>query len=415
MTRLGFYEYASPVRVVSGMQALDRLPELLAQLGAARPLVVTDKGVRAAGLVDLLTGVLGDRVAVGGVADEVPPDSSVAAVREVARQYREAGCDAILAVGGGSVLDTSKGVNILVTEGSDDLMAFSGAGALKRRLKPLIAVPTTSGTGSETTLVAVIKDAARQVKMTFVSHYLIPDAAVLDPRMTLTLPPHITAATAMDALTHAMEAYTCLAKNPQSDAAALAAVALIARHLPQVMANPGDARGRLALANAATLAGMAFSNSMCGMVHNLGHAVGAVCGVPHGACMAIFLPYGLEYNVHKNGPITGELLLPLAGEEVFVRTPAYQRPFRVVEIVRQLNRRLRELTGGRHACRLQELRGAGGEPQVPRERFPEIVGAAMRDGASIFNPEDLDREDVLMVLTQAWEGLPLDRTRVRRG
>jgi alcohol dehydrogenase len=233
--------------------------------------------------------------------------------------------------------------------------------------------------------------------------------------MTLTLPPHITAATAMDALTHAMEAYTGLAKNPQSDAAALTAVALIARHLPRVMENPDDARGRLALANAATLAGMAFSNSMCGMVHNLGHAVGAVCGVPHGACMAVFLPYGLEYNVHKNGSVTGELLLPLAGEEVFARTPAYQRPFRVVETVRQLNRRLREQTGGRHACNLQELRTAGGEPWVPRERFPAIVASAMRDGASIFSAEDLDREDVLMVLNQAWEGLPLDRTRVRRG
>jgi alcohol dehydrogenase len=233
--------------------------------------------------------------------------------------------------------------------------------------------------------------------------------------MTLTLPPHITAATAMDALTHAMEAYTCLAKNPQSDAAALAAVALIARHLPQVMENPGDAYGRLALANAATLAGMAFSNSFVGMVHTLGHAVGAVCGVPHGACMALFLPYGLEYNVHKNGHLTGELLLPLAGEEALARTPAYQRPFRVVEIVRQLNRRLREQTGGRHACCLQELRTAGGDPWVPRERFPEIVAAAMRDGAAIFNPEELDREDVRMVLDQAWEGLPLDRTRVRQG
>ncbi len=415
MTHPAFYEFGSPVRVVSGLTALERIPGLLEDLGAARPLVITDKGVRAAGLVDVLTGALGNGLEPGGIADEVPPDSSVAAVREVAHRFREARCDGILALGGGSVLDTAKGVNILVSEGGDDLMAYSGAGALKRRLKPLIAIPTTAGTGSETTLVAVIKDAARQVKMTFVSHYLIPDAAVLDPRMTLTLPPHITAATAMDALTHAMEAYTCLAKNPQSDAAALAAVALIAEHLPRVMAAPGDAHARLALANAATLAGMAFSNSMCGMVHNLGHAVGAVCGVPHGTCMAIFLPYGLEYNLHKNGPLTAELLLPLAGPEVFARTPAYHRPFRVIEAVRQLNRHLRERTAGRHACSLQEVRDARGQAQIPRERLPEIVAAAMRDGTAIYNPEDLDREDVLMVLTQAWEGLPLDRTRVRQG
>jgi alcohol dehydrogenase len=173
----------------------------------------------------------------------------------------------IVAVGGGSVMDTAKGVNIVVSENADDLMQFSGAGNLTRPLKPLVAIPTTAGTGSEVTLVAVIADPARNLKMPFTSYFLMPDIAVLDPRMTLTLPPAITAATAMDALTHAIEAYTCLAKNPLSDAHAQLAIELIGQNLLKVINVPENANGRLALAVAATLAGVAFSNAMVGMVH----------------------------------------------------------------------------------------------------------------------------------------------------
>jgi len=294
-------------------------------------------------------------------------------------------------------------------------MAFSGAGTLKHRLKPLIAIPTTAGTGSETTLVAVIKDHVRHQKMPFVSYFLLPDAAVLDSRMTLTLPPAITAATAMDALTHAMEAYTCLAKNPLSDASAVSAIELIAQHLMSVMQQPDHHEGRLALAVAATLAGMAFSNAMVGMVHNIGHATGAVCGVPHGACMAILLPYGLEYNLHRNGRLTAELLLPLEGADVYARTPRNQRAPRVIARIREMNQSLHEITQGQHARCLRETYDRDGNAAVPFERLPDIVAAAKKDGAAIINPEDLDDEDYQMVLEHAWDGAPLDRTRIKMG
>ena len=249
------------------------------------------------------------------------PTPIVQTVTRIADRYRETHCDAIIAVGGGSVLDTAKGVNILVSEGSNDLIKFSGAGALKRPLKPLIAVPTTSGTGSEVTLVAVIADHEKQLKMLFTSNFLLPDVALLDSRMTMTLPPAITAATGMDAITHAIEAYTCLAKNPLSDSHAVRAIELISRNLLNVVKNPDDKEGRLSLAIGANLAGIAFSNSMVGMVHTLGHSVGAVCGAPHGSCMAVLLPYGLEYNRHKNGSFTAELLFPLAGSRNLRQNP----------------------------------------------------------------------------------------------
>ena len=276
----GYYEYCCRVNVVAGHAVLEKIPTILDRLQASRPMIVTDRGVAGAGLIDLVTSALGDKVQIGGLQDDVPPDSSLAAVQRIADAYRQNACDALIAVGGGSVMDTAKASNILVSENSDDLMAFCGSGTLKRALNPLITVPTTSGTGSEATLAAVIKDEKRHQKLTIGSPFLVPDAAVLDSRMTLSLPPAITAATAMDALTHAVEAYTCLAKNPLSDTGALAAIRKISRHLPKVMETPHDRQGRLELALAATMAGMAFSNSLVGMVHTIGHAIGAVCGVP---------------------------------------------------------------------------------------------------------------------------------------
>jgi len=411
----GYYEYSCRVKIVAGHDALEGIPALLRHVGARRPLLVTDKGVAGAGLMEIVREAMGDRLEIGAVADDVPPDSDLKVVNRLAALYRENGCDAMIAVGGGSVMDTAKGINIVVSERADDLMKFSGAGALKRPLKPLIAVPTTAGTGSEVTLVAVIKDHERHLKMAFVSFFLLPDAAVLDSRMTMSLPAPITAATGMDALTHAVEAYYCLSKNPLSDVTALSAIGLINGNLLKVVRNPSDREGRLAMANAATLAGMAFSNSMVGMVHTLGHATGSVCGVPHGVCMAILLPFGLEYNRHKRDAVMGELLFPIGGPGIYGQTAPEDRTNRVIAYVRQLNEDLHEATEGRHARFFGEVRDREGNPAVPRERLPDIARTALGDGSIFYNPEDLDYDDLLMVLEAAWEGMPLDTGRIRKG
>lgn len=414
MTMPGYYEFFCRVNIVAGLDGLERIPGLLGGLGSRRPLIITDKGVSRAGLIDVLVPTL-EGIGTAGIEDDVPPDSDRTTVERIAAVYRSAGADGLIAVGGGSVMDTAKAVNIIVSENADDLRHFCGAGALKRPLKPLIAVPTTAGTGSEVTLVAVIYDAERRQKMIFTSGFLLPDAAVLDPRMTVSLPAHLTAQTAMDALTHAIEAYTCLGKNPVSDRAAYTAVKMISTHLLEVIGDPQNPQGRLALAVAATLAGMAFSNAMVGMVHTLGHALGAVCRVPHGACMAIFLPYGLEYNLHKNADLTAQLLLPLAGHEVFVRTPRHQRAAKVIEGVRRLNESLYQITGGRHARCLKEVTGPDGAALVPQEVLPAVAAAAVNDGSIFYNPEELDEDDCLMVLEAAWEGHPLDLSRIKKG
>jgi alcohol dehydrogenase len=411
----GYYEFFCPVKTVAGHHALEKIPQLLNDLGAQRPMIITDKGVVAAGLVDTVSAAITPGIQMGARTDDVPPDSDLKVVVQIAGVYRENGCDAIIAVGGGSVMDTAKGVNILVSENTEDLMQFSGAGILARPLKPLMAIPTTAGTGSEVTQVAVIADHVRNLKMPFASYFLLPDLAVLDPRMTLTLPPAITAATAMDALTHAVEAYTCLAKNPLSDAHALLAIELIGQNLLNVLNEPENADGRLALAVASNLAGVAFSNAMVGMVHALGHSVGAVCGVPHGTCMAILLPYGLEYNMHKNGHLTAQLLLPLSGARVYAQTPAHLRAQQTVAAIRQLNQRLHQKTGGGHARFFKEIAGPDGSARVPVESLEAIADKALGDGAILYNPEELDRDDLIVVMSHAWAGTPLDRNLVKKG
>ncbi len=404
-----YYEFCCKVQIVAGHKVLEEIPELLKSLKASTPIIITDKGIVGAGLIDLVKGAIEGSTRVAAVEDDVPADSDVLTVTRIADRYRENHCDAIIAVGGGSVLDTAKGVNILVSEGSNDLGKFSGAGALKRPLKPLIAVPTTSGTGSEVTLVAVIADHEKHLKMLFTSNFILPDVAVLDSRMTMTLPPAITAATAMDAMSHAVEAYTCLAKNPLSDSHAVRAIELISQNLLNVVKNPDDKEGRLSLAIAANLAGIAFSNSMVGMVHTLGHSVGAICGAPHGACMAVLLPYGLEYNKHKNASFTAELLFPLAGSEIYAKTPAHYHADRVISFLRQLNDDLHEATGGKHPRALKEIKDGRGNPLISRDTLPAIARRALGDGSIFYNPEELDYEDSMMVLNHAWEGTPLEK------
>ena len=405
-----YYEFCCSVKTIAGHDVLETIPEILANLNSKKPMVVTDKGVELAGLVKIVVDAISENIEIGAIESDVPPDSEVKVVNNLAKIYVKNGCDSIIAIGGGSVMDTAKGVNIIVSEGSDDLMKFTGAGALKRKLKPLIAIPTTSGTGSEVTLVAVIADRENNKKMPFSSLYLLPDVAVLDSRMTLTLPDFLTSQTAMDALTHACEAYTCLSKNPVSDIHAINAISLVRKNILNVVKNPKDKEGRLALATAANIAGMSFSNSMVGMVHTLGHSIGAVCHVPHGTCMSILLPYGLEYNMHKNGDYTGELLYPLAGDQVYSKTPKSKRPEKAIECIRDLNEKLCEATNGRHPVCLKDIVDREGKRMVPEEKLPEIAKTALGDGSIFYNPEDLDYDDILKVLKSAWKGEKLDRS-----
>lgn len=390
-----FFEFFCPVKVIAGKAALEHLPWEMQGLSVKRPMIVTDKGIHQAGLLEpVLAACREGGVQIAAIFDDVPPDSSTSVVREIATLYRDKHCDAIIALGGGSAIDTGKAANILVSMGGDDLEQYSGAGILKHPLRPFFVIPTTAGTGSEVTSVAVISDEQRGVKLPFTSSFLLPDAAIIDPRMTLTLPPHITAATAMDALTHATEAFIGLAKNPLSDAYATAAIQKIGQWLLPVMNDPKNEEGRLELALASTMAGIAFSNSMVGLVHALGHATGAKCHLPHGVCMSLYLPYALEYNLEYIREPLGELLLHLEGPERYAQTPPEQRAESCIAAIRALRNQLHQRCG---LPRTLEETG-----QVEFSQLEAIAQLALDDGAILFSPQEVSFEDAHALVRRAW-------------
>jgi alcohol dehydrogenase len=386
-----YYEFSCTAKLLCGRKAVPNLPYELGQLGSSRPLVLTDQGIVKAGLMAQVEAAFEDsNIEIAARFDDVPVDSSDRVVNRIAQIYRAERCDALVAVGGGSVIDTAKGVNIVVSEGSTDLLEFQGVDRITANMQPFVAIPTTAGTGSEVTAAAVIYNERAQLKMAFMSGRLMPDVAIVDPVMMQTMPPRITAATGMDALTHAVEAFIDIAHNPISDAFATSAIKLIHQHLLRAVQDGDDLDARLAMANAAVLAGVAFSNSMVGIVHALAHASGGVWHVPHGVANAIFLPWGMEYNLGKVKDAMAELGVMLGAS---CASSADIQARHAVDRVRALGRQLNAVCG-----LPTTLREAG----VPRDKLKDIARLAQNDGALTFSPEEADLDDLMQILNNAW-------------
>lgn len=255
-----YYEFQSAAKIMSGKFALENIPQEMRNLHAVHPMILSDNMLEKIGtLQKVLDALASQGMEAGAIYTDIPADSSLHVVNGIAKEFKRKNCDSLIAVGGGSVIDTAKGVRMLLSQDMDDILEVWGCENLTMGHRvPFIAVPTTSGTGSESTLVAVIKNEARKLKMEFISYYLQPDVAVLDVRMTETLPPWMTASTGMDALCHAIEAYSCIQKNPVSDAYAMKAIELIRDNLERAVNRGHDGQARLAMANASMMAGPPF-------------------------------------------------------------------------------------------------------------------------------------------------------------
>ena len=389
-----YFEYQNAVKLLCGLHALERIPDELRHLGASRPLLLSDAVLAKIGVATQVSEIMAaEGCAAAATFTDIPIDSSLEVVNRIAKLYREQGCDAVVAVGGGSVIDTAKGVRLVLSQNTDDILTLSGVENLQRgRHIPFIVVPTTAGTGSECTGVAVIRNDAQGVKMEFLSPFVEPDVAVLDVRMTLRLPARATAATGMDALVHALEACTCLQRNPLSSAHGTSAIRLIARHLVEAVQHGSNAEARLAMALAATQAGIAFSNSMVGAVHAIGHALGGVCHVAHAEAMCILLPHVMRCNLSHAAAAYAELLPCMIGWEAAAAIPAAERAEALIREIEQLRSTLHRLTA--LPLRLSE---AG----VSEADLPRVAEGAVNDGALIVNPRMLSREQVLDILHQA--------------
>jgi choline dehydrogenase len=281
------------MRIVHGAGAIARVGELVAELGVTRPMLVTDKGVVAAGLADTTLAHLEDAV----LFDDVRPNPDIELVGRASAVYRESGCDGLVALGGGSSMDTAKSVGVEVVHGGSIVEYEYGGTPLTKRIPPLVAVPTTAGTGSEATLWAVITDPERKIKFNVGGTPLIgAHVALVDPELMLGLPPAITAATGMDALSHAIECYTCDYHQPFNDAVALLAIELVGRWLRIAYDDGGNLEARTNMAHAATLGGLAYGTESAGAAHAMSQSAGGVHECPHGALTARVLGPVCEYN-----------------------------------------------------------------------------------------------------------------------
>ncbi|HEX5036482.1 MAG TPA: iron-containing alcohol dehydrogenase [bacterium] len=387
-----FFQFYCPTKIISCAGIAREFSAELEALGITKALVVTDKMLAELKVIDpVLEGLKNAGVAVSALFTEVPANSEVKAVKRCAEAGAKQDVDGVIAIGGGSVIDTAKGAAILLTHGGDLVRDYSGAETLPGALKPLVAIPTTAGTGSEVTHAAVILDEESHTKLSFVDRHLAPSLAVLDPELTVGLPPKLTAATAMDALTHAIESFTSIQANPFSEAMASEAIPLIRQNLLKAVLHGEDLDARSGLLTAAALAGIAFDHAMVGVVHGMSHATGGIVGVHHGTANSIFLPWGMEYNLavcaDKYAQIAGLLGVKTAGltDEAAAR--------KAIEAVIRLREELNQ------ACGLPtRLKDAG----VREDQLEAIAEGAVNDGTSFYNPRDVVKEEVLEAVRKAY-------------
>ncbi len=282
--------YCEP-RVVSSCSELGSVFE---KEKTAAALIVTDGGIVKNGLIQPLEAVLRDNKIRYTVYDGTQPNPTVDNVEEALLLYREGKCDTLIAIGGGSAMDCAKAVGARVAYPKRAVGKMGGILRVLRRLPTLIAIPTTAGTGSETTLAAVITDSATHHKYALMSFPLIPHYAVLDARLTYTLPPHMTSTTGMDALTHAVEAYIGRSTTRQTRRLALEATRLVFENVERAYEDGHDHAARESMLRAAYKAGLAFSKSYVGYIHAVAHSLGGRYGTPHGLANAVIMPYVLE-------------------------------------------------------------------------------------------------------------------------
>ncbi|PIR20078.1 MAG: alcohol dehydrogenase [Deltaproteobacteria bacterium CG11_big_fil_rev_8_21_14_0_20_47_16] len=387
MSQFNFFQFGVPTHIVFGEGVASDFSAELARFAMKRPMLVCDHFLRESGAIGAIRdGLLQSGLHIAGEFFDVAHPASVRIVKELAFEAREQNADSFVVIGGGSVMDVAKAANILLTHGGDLVADYSGAQTIPGPLKPLVAIPTTAGTGSEVTQAAVLYDESQGVKLSFVDDYLRPHLAVLDPLLTLSLPPFLTAATGMDALTHAVEAWTSVQSNPFSDALAKHAIHLVMHHLLPAVIDGDDLDARKGMLTASTMAGVAFDHAMVGVTHAMTHAVEAVAHVHHGTANAILLPWGMTYN----RDVCADRYVELASRvgitgKCDVDTIIQQMRQLVVELERKcgLPTRLRDVN-------------------VQKDQLPKIASLAAQDGTTVYNPREVDEAEILKLLEQAW-------------
>ncbi|MEU0467181.1 MULTISPECIES: iron-containing alcohol dehydrogenase [Amycolatopsis] len=371
--------------VVFGPGSLAELGHAALRVGARRPFVVTDPGLIEAGWVDEAESHLrlaGLRPVVFSGVTPNPKDHEIEAAYQ---QYASVGADVIIAVGGGSCIDAAKGVAILSGNGGT-ILGYAGVDKVVQPIPPLVMAPSTSGTGADVSQFAVVTDTTQHTKITIISRTLVPDISIVDPRLLITMPDELNAATGLDALTHAVESFVSRAHNPLTDQHALHAATLITRNLLHTMVHPRAADPRIAMAQGALEAGMAFTNAILGITHAMSHQVGGLLDAPHGVLNGVLLPHAIRFNAatepERFVPLAAATGIDVAGK------PADE----VAELF---------------ACRVRELADAVGVPRglaalgVTEADIDTLTRTTLQDACLATNPRTASAADVAALFRQA--------------
>ena len=379
--------FFSPNKIMFGLNTAGEVANEVKSLGGTKPLIVTDPGVVKANILAPVINSLESAGIPYVLFDGVEPEPPARLVDEGARKLHAEGCDMVIGIGGGSSLDVSKGVSVMATN-EGGVLDVCGIDMVKNRGVPKILLPTTAGTGAEVTRVFVITDEQEKTKKVVYSPLCLSDVAIVDPNLTLTMPPKVTAETGIDALVHGIETYVAMSATAFSDILAERAIALIAKYLPMAWSKGSNLEARYNMSLAALICGMGFASGGLGAVHALAYPLGTEFHMPHGLSNAIMLPHVMKYNLCGN-PARYAKIAELMGKDVY--------EIAEVEAAEMSVEAVRELLDTIHVS--YRLRDYG----IKKEDLPKFVEGGMKQ-ARLFvpNPRDLSEEDVASIYEEAY-------------
>ena len=390
------YTFKVPQDIVFGVGSLKRLPELLEKSGSKKMMVVSDRGLEKLGVVQKVL----DIVEAEGIETvsflDILPNPTVDMVNAATKVYKESGATSIVALGGGSPMDVAKAVGVTAKYGGS-ITEYEGAHKVPGKIIPLIAIPTTAGTGSEVTAFSVITDHSRDYKLTVFSYELFPSYAILDPELLTSAPASVAAACGIDAFIHAEEAYVSTAASPFSDAMAEKAMELIGKNIRRFVARRTDLEAAEAMLTGSLFAGIAFSFARLGNVHAMSHPVSAFFDVPHGVANAVLLPVIAEYNAladHGRYLTIYNYISPI---------PAYEdefEPLMLVDAIRELNEDIGIPENLTTAIR-QAAKGREVSNEEIESRIDAMADDAMKSGNIAVNPRSSQKRDIVELYHKA--------------
>lgn len=384
MSEMKDFEFMVPQNIIYGKGSLNRLPEIIRKMGGTHAYIISGPVLEKIGVVERCMEIIKAAGFKADVFTKTEANPCVTTVEEAAAGFQTCGADLLIALGGGSPMDVAKAVGIVAKYGGS-ITDYEGGGKVPGAIVPLIAIPTTAGTGSEVTAFSVITDHNRNYKLTVFSYELLPQYAVLEPELIMTAPASVAAACGMDAVIHAVEAYLSKAASPFSEAMSEKALELLGANIRSYVADRGNEEAASAMLVGSMFAGIAFSWARLGNVHAMSHPVSAYFDVPHGIANAILLPTVLDYNSLADKGKYFKIYsyisrLPVSGEEFL--------PEILVDEIRQLN------------IELNIPRGLS-EVGVKREQIPAMAEDAAKSGNIAVNPRSTTLKDIVALYQKA--------------